>query len=430
MEPIKDFIDEIEEISRENTYFRGEPKIYSTIGSGIHRYCAEPSRLNTYGQSNVIGAINLVLNPSPNVVNQQVKHVRQRIKDYIKKNRFKRTTSFTSEYLQHYGGITNFIDFTTNYHVALYFSCSNPEHKDENGRIIFLEPSPNYEFTELFQDHRFIENNRIQNQKSVFVEPPDGYINEIDCRVKEIPKFLKKPLLEYLCTKNIHKDTIYPDKGDTQVNNFIEELKVRMQAHRDAWECDKLYGDNFNHPDTISAMNNIIRSVEKCDGTIENRKDYHILYALRARSLVWLGEKRQDQSYIERALNDCNKALELNPKDDPITDHDPDFKLLFLSRGHRGTTYCLRGLIHLYKKKHKQALADFHKSSELHGGNSGAYHGKGLAYMQLWENSNRLSSELHQKSIKNFEKCMDLDPECENSQSRDAKLKLDYLRSV
>ena len=66
MGQIKDFIDEIEEMSGENIYFRGESKIYSTIGSGIHRYCAEPSRLNVYGQSNVIGAINLVLNPSPN----------------------------------------------------------------------------------------------------------------------------------------------------------------------------------------------------------------------------------------------------------------------------------------------------------------------------------------------------------------------------
>ena len=41
--------------------------------------------------------------------------------------------------LQHYGGPTNLIDFTTDYNIALFFACDGSH--DEDGRVILLEKS-------------------------------------------------------------------------------------------------------------------------------------------------------------------------------------------------------------------------------------------------------------------------------------------------
>ena len=57
--------------------------------------------------------------------------------------KYLRRTGGDSELLveiQHYGGKTNLIDFTTNYFVALFFACE--KFSSENGRIIFQEREP------------------------------------------------------------------------------------------------------------------------------------------------------------------------------------------------------------------------------------------------------------------------------------------------
>ena len=44
--------------------------------------------------------------------------------------------------IQHYGGKTNLIDFTTDYFIALFFACDG--HHDKKGRII-LQKAGRYE---------------------------------------------------------------------------------------------------------------------------------------------------------------------------------------------------------------------------------------------------------------------------------------------
>ena len=41
--------------------------------------------------------------------------------------------------LQHYGYPTNLIDFTADYHIALFFACDGEPQED--GRVIFLRPT-------------------------------------------------------------------------------------------------------------------------------------------------------------------------------------------------------------------------------------------------------------------------------------------------
>ena len=73
--------------------------------------------------------------------------------------------------IQHYGGKTNLIDFTTDYNVALFFACYGSPA--ECGRVIILKESD--ELKKIRHEPQIPEV-RVRSQKSVFIEPPNGYI--------------------------------------------------------------------------------------------------------------------------------------------------------------------------------------------------------------------------------------------------------------
>ena len=70
--------------------------------------------------------------------------------------------------LQHFGYNTNLIDFTTDYHIALFFACDGRPEKD--GRVILLQKSA----YPLVQPRS--PENRVIAQKSIFVQPPKGTV--------------------------------------------------------------------------------------------------------------------------------------------------------------------------------------------------------------------------------------------------------------
>ena len=72
--------------------------------------------------------------------------------------------------IQHYGGRTNLIDFTTDHLIALFFACDGAPDKD--GRVIRQK-------TETIKDlikHPRNPRHRIKAQKTVFVIPPNGFV--------------------------------------------------------------------------------------------------------------------------------------------------------------------------------------------------------------------------------------------------------------
>ena len=75
--------------------------------------------------------------------------------------------------LQHYGGKTNFIDFTTDYLRALFFACDGSPDKD--GRVILLQKTEEMRIKYRIEEPR-IPQNRVISQKSIFVRPPKGFI--------------------------------------------------------------------------------------------------------------------------------------------------------------------------------------------------------------------------------------------------------------
>ena len=111
--------------------------------------------------------------------------------------------------LQHYGGYTNLIDFTTDNHIALFFACDGS--LDKSGRIILLERTG--EIKDYIQPPRHPQN-RIIAQKSVFVRPPNGYLDPKQYNVIDIPGLLKEPILDHLrkqhgiSTRNVYNDSM------------------------------------------------------------------------------------------------------------------------------------------------------------------------------------------------------------------------------
>ena len=125
--------------------------------------------------------------------------------------------------MQHYGGKTNLIDFTTNYFVALFFACE--KFSSENGRIIFQKK----ELINLSIKKLPKPINRVVSQSSVFVRPPEGFIIPGDSDVISIPSEIKLSMLEYL--QEIHDisvETIYND-----IHGFIRYQKDYMESYLD-----------------------------------------------------------------------------------------------------------------------------------------------------------------------------------------------------
>ena len=139
-------------------------------------------------------------------------------------NEAKEYTHETDEFeilteLQHFGGKTNLIDFTTDYLIALFFACDGSH--DKNGRMILQKREPVEKHINRPRNPR----NRVIAQKSLFVRPPQGYLEPDD--VIPIPKHLKQPILEHLRKYHgLSTETIYND-----LHGFIIHQKIHQSAY-------------------------------------------------------------------------------------------------------------------------------------------------------------------------------------------------------
>ena len=126
--------------------------------------------------------------------------------------------------IQHYGGKTNLIDFTTDYLIALFFACSGSRSKTKDGRVILQEKSV------IASDNIKVPYepiNRVIAQKSVFVRPPNGFIDPDEDDIINIPTELKHPMLTYLHRYHgISVKTIYND-----LHGFIRNQDIHLEAY-------------------------------------------------------------------------------------------------------------------------------------------------------------------------------------------------------
>ena len=177
-------LNEIARTAARNDYiYRGEPEHYGKVSSGLYRQYSM-----IQGEDVDIEAV------QEEMLNDAKKYTGQT-------DEFEILT-----FIQHYGGKTNLIDFTTDYHVAAFFACGSPH--DRNGRVIFFERQ--HTDSDIRIRKPWTPENRVIAQKSVVVQPKKGYFEPHD--EVSIPKELKQPLLDHLRTQHgIEAEEVFKD---------------------------------------------------------------------------------------------------------------------------------------------------------------------------------------------------------------------------
>lgn len=219
-----DIFEKIQEIATIATagdfIYRGEPKNYEKVSSSLWREC----------------------NLRIGLENFDIRSIQEQMLEVVNDYTHEKVKFEILTHLQHYGGHTNLIDFTTDSHIALFFACDRLP--DTEARIILLER------TEEIDKEYEIEKpgnpqNRIIAQKSIFVQPPKGYIEQEHFTEINIPELLKKPILDHLQKHHgISTQTVYNDlhgyikNQDTHQSAFIELYQSRTKQREDFLQQD------------------------------------------------------------------------------------------------------------------------------------------------------------------------------------------------
>ena len=257
--------------------------------------------------------------------------------------------------LQHYGGKTNLIDFTTDYLRSLFFACDGSPNED--GRVILLRR--NEEIDKKYQIE-IPQNpvNRVIAQKSIFVQPPEGYIDpqDICCRIT-IPKELKQNILQHLRQyHDISIETIYND-----LHGFITHQNIHQGAYID-------YYIGLSH-----------QFKEKFDDAIENFNRAIEQNPYFAEAYCYRGTAYLNRKELSCALKNLDEAIRLNPKYEEA--------------------YNNRGLVYSRMGKHGGAIKDFDKAIELNRDYAGAYNNRGVVYRDKGE---------YDRAIEDFNRAIEL----------------------
>ena len=206
-----EIIQEIANLSVEGNYlFRGEPKYHCKISSTLYR---EYERIvKEAGLENELSDFNI------EAIEEEIFN---QVKRFIPRGENTPDLLSILTQLQHYDSQTNLIDFTTDFHIALFFACDG--QPSENGRVILQKRT----LVPIKQPSGV--GHRILAQKSVFVQPERGYIDqgESDYKVVNIPAGLKEPILKYL--RNAHgitTETIYND-----IHGYIRTKEIHKSAY-------------------------------------------------------------------------------------------------------------------------------------------------------------------------------------------------------
>ena len=195
--------------------FRGENQIFEYVSSGLFRQY-HPNRTDS---------------SSIEIFQAKILEEAQRFTSEKDKNEI-------LSQLQHFeSGLTNLIDFTTDYLIALFFACDGAPGSDARV-VLFREKIMQVLFEATGPS------NRVIAQKSIFVRPATGIV-EPDAQV-HIPENLKQRILQYLRTYHgITPETIYND-----LHGFIRHWSINEQASN-AFMSGLEHRHNGNHQSSI-----------------------------------------------------------------------------------------------------------------------------------------------------------------------------------
>ena len=270
--------------------------------------------------------------------------------------------------LQHYGGKTNLIDFTTDYLIALFFACNNSDSLTKDGRLILLQK------TDERKDQILIPRNprnRVIAQKSVFVRDPRGFLNSDDVEIVTIPARLKQMLLIHLQKYHgISTETIYNDLHGFIINQSFHE-DAYAEFHRGL--TFHLIADESEIPEEKQV--GYEKAISHYTRALELKPDIPEGYNNR-------GNAYRDNGEIDNAIKDYNMAIESDPED--------------------AVPYNNRGVAHLNSGNIDEAIRDFSKAIECDSEDANAYNNLGVAYFDKGE---------IEKTTKEYSTAIELNPE-------------------
>ena len=272
--------------------------------------------------------------------------------------------------LQHLGGKTNLIDFTRCHLVALFFACDGSY--DKPGRVILFELTDDKRSGYKIKAPQRPEN-RVEAQKSVFVQHPNGVIEEDD--IEEIiciePSFKKRILTHLRKYHGVYTQEIYND-----LQGYIKHQKI----HHDAYsvyrqgEIARLFSIGIPSIDGIALADIAIKRLDKAIGL-----DPLFVEAYFERAHVYWS-----QDNFDKAIEDFTSAIDLNP------DH--------------ALTHFQRGKVYRCKGCDDRAIDDFNRAIDLDPGDAEAYRERGFAYEQrgdcdLAEADYNMAEELEEDQV-------------------------------
>ncbi len=270
--------------------------------------------------------------------------------------------------LQHYGGKTNLIDFTTDHLIAIFFACDRSDSLKENGRLILFERNEDQKNQVLRPRN---PRNRVIAQKSVFVRHPDGFLNPDDVEIITIPAHLKQPLLTYLGKyHDISTETIYND-----LHGFITNQQFHESAYLEF------------HRGLTSQIRGYEAEISEEKQSAYEKSIVHYSRALKLKPDLPNGIINRGVAYLEKgdfdfALADFSKAIELNPEN--------------------ADAYSIRGDVYFAKGDFDLAFSDFSKVIELNPDDPDAYIYQGNAYLE---------HDDFDLALTNFSKAIELNPD-------------------
>ena len=375
-------INEIVEKSANSDYiYRGEPKYFEKVSASLYREYPHTEEAHF----DIMSTQEAIL---------------EEVTDYTNKTD---RIDILAE-LQHFGGKTNLIDFTEDYLIALFFACDG--FHQESGRVILQKRES--EGYKVEKAPKTID--RVVSQKSIFVESPDGFIEE-DI-VVTIPVDLKFPMLEYLRKYHrISAETIYNDlhgfirrsasteflrgltcqaKGD-KAKNSNEKQEHYENAVDHYTEALKLKPNHIqlynNRGNTYRAIGEYNLAIQDYDEAIKRRPDFVEIRVNRGLAYFDKGER-------DLALQDYNTVIEKRPNfataylnrgaiydldsadDKAIADYTEAIRL----NPNYPEAYCRRGFVHSSKEQHDKAIEDYTEAIRLNSKFTKAYSYRGSAY--------------------------------------------------
>ena len=284
--------------------------------------------------------------------------------------------------LQHYGGKTNLIDFTTDHLIALFFACNRSVSFKEDGRIILLEKDKERKNQIL---HPRNPRNRVIAQKSVFVRHPDGFLSPDEVEIITIPASLKQPLLTYLQKyHDISTENIYNDLHGFIINqrfheNAYSEFHRGLTSQLRGYEAETFEEKQAAYEKSIMYYSRVLKLKPDLPDAFLNRGDAYL--------------RKGD---FDLALSDFSKAIEMNPNNvnaflnrgDAYLEREDfdlalsDFNKAIELNSDNADVYIYRGNAYLKYDKSNLALADFSKAIEMNSNDAAAYIIRGDAYFE------------------------------------------------